>query len=150
MSCDASRVIERAVDVAAAWLRNRLQASGVPDQDGLLANALLEFLDAIPSPTGDERQADPPRHVGDVAHQLGTSSRTLERVALRYTGFTPAALIRRRRLQDAADRLRRDPTIDLSRLARDVGYSDHAHLTREFHRVLGFTPSVYRETRGTA
>jgi AraC-like DNA-binding protein len=27
----------------------------------------------------------------------------------------------------------------------EVGYADHAHLTRDFHQVLGFTPSVYRE-----
>jgi len=83
--------------------------------------------------------------VAEVAQELGTSTRTLERIALGYTGFTPAALIRRRRLQDAADRLRRDPTIDLARLATEVGYADHAHLTRDFRQVLGFTPSVYRE-----
>ena len=29
-------------------------------------------------------------------------------------------------------------------IAADLGYADHAHLTREFRRVLGFTPSGYR------
>jgi AraC-like DNA-binding protein len=32
----------------------------------------------------------------------------------------------------------------LSELAHRVGYSDHAHMTREFTRVMGTPPSVYR------
>jgi AraC-like DNA-binding protein len=47
-------------------------------------------------------------------------------------------------LQQAADRLQRDPTLDLTSLAQEVGYADHAHLTRDFRAVLGFTPSDYR------
>jgi AraC-like DNA-binding protein len=145
MADDGPGRIERAVEVVAAWLRERLMASGAPDRDARLASALLEAVEAIPSGNDARREAESPRHVAEVAWQLGTSTRTLERVALSYTGFTPAALIRRRRLQDAADRLRRDPTIDLARLATEVGYADHAHLTRDFRQVLGFTPSVYRE-----
>ena len=67
-----------------------------------------------------------------------------ERVAGTHTGFTPAALIRRRRLQDAADRLRHDPGANLAGLAHELGYADHAHLTRDFRTVLGFTPTTYR------
>ncbi|MBV9545848.1 MAG: AraC family transcriptional regulator [Chloroflexi bacterium] len=136
---------EAAVGAVAGWLRVRLRASGAANRDGRLANALLELLDAMPSDTTERRDAEPPRFVAEVARELGTSTRTLQRVALGYIGFTPAALIRRRRLQDAADRLRRDPTTDLARLALDVGYSDHAHLTRDFRQVLGFTPSAYRD-----
>jgi AraC-like DNA-binding protein len=29
-------------------------------------------------------------------------------------------------------------------VAADLGYADHAHLTRDFRTVLGFTPSAYR------
>jgi AraC-like DNA-binding protein len=53
-------------------------------------------------------------------------------------------LIRRRRLQEAAERVRGDPRADLARIAHDLGYVDHAHLTTDFRRVLGFTPSGYR------
>ena len=145
MAEDRPRRIESAVEAVAAWLRERLLERGAPDHDARLANALLEIVDAAPSGTNPRRDAELPRRVAEVAQELGTSTRTLERIALGYTGFTPAALIRRRRLQDAADRLRRDPTIDLARLATEVGYADHAHLTRDFRQVLGFTPSVYRE-----
>lgn len=59
-------------------------------------------------------------------------------------GLPPAAMIRRRRLQEAVDTVRSEPGVDLARLAADLGYADHAHLSREFRRVLGFTPSGYR------
>jgi AraC-like DNA-binding protein len=147
MSADGPLWIESAVDVVIVWLRERLYASRTPERDARLANALLEFVAAIPSESTERREAELPRHVAAVARGLGTSTRTLERVALAYTGFTPAALIRRRRLQDAADRLRRDPRIDLAKLAIEAGYSDHAHLTRDFRHVLGFTPSAYRNGR---
>lgn len=37
-----------------------------------------------------------------------------------------------------------DPDTDLAAIAADLGYTDHAHLTRDFRQVLGFTPSEYR------
>jgi AraC-like DNA-binding protein len=135
---------ERAAAVVADWIRERLSAAGGPNRDGLLANALLRVLDALP---GGSAADEPPKRVADLAADLGVSTRTLERVALAFTGFTPAALIRRRRLQYAADRLRREPDLDLASLAHEVGYADHAHLTRDFRGVLGFTPSAFREHR---
>jgi AraC-like DNA-binding protein len=145
MATDAPRRQEAAVATLAAWIRARMAAVGAPNHEGMLANALLDLVDALPSADAGSPHRPLPRQVGEAARRLGTSTRTLERVALRHTGLTPAALIRRRRLQDAADRLRRDPTLDLARLAREVGYADHAHLTRDFREVLGFTPSRYRD-----
>jgi AraC-like DNA-binding protein len=127
---------QRALDVVTGWVRRRLAAAGAPDADGLLANALLDVV------AGDGMEF--PRRVGEVAARLGVSVRTVQRLSLAHTGFTPAALLRRRRLQDAADRLRRDPGLDLARLAHETGYADHAHLTRDFRAVLGLTPSDFR------
>ncbi|HEY2595186.1 MAG TPA: helix-turn-helix transcriptional regulator, partial [Chloroflexota bacterium] len=143
MSTERAERYTWAIEVVAHWLRVRLAAAGAPDREGLLANALLEAVRGLPS--ADAPMDDsPPLRVAEVARELGTSARTLERVSLAHTGFTPAALIRRRRLQEAADRLQRDPTLDLTSLAHEVGYADHAHLTRDFRAVLGFTPSDYR------
>lgn len=88
-----------------------------------------------------------------AAERLHVSERTLQRLAVRYVGLPPAAMIRRRRLQEAAEWLRDDPDATLAAVAHDLGYSDHAHLTRDFRAVLGLTPSRYRsvatsETRG--
>ena len=76
----------------------------------------------------------------------GWAVRTLQRLARQYVGLPPAAMIRRRRLQEAAERLRHEPGIDIAAEANDLGYADHAHLTTDFRNVLNFTPSAYRRT----
>lgn len=121
----------RTVDAFSDWLTDRAPQ---PDEDARLANALAELVATDPTML----------HVGDVASRLGVSTRSAQRLCRRYVGLPPAAMIRRRRLQEAAETLRADPGVDLADLAADLGYADHAHLTRDFRSVLGFTPSVYR------
>lgn len=121
----------RAVEVFADWLVATVPA---PGEEGLLANAMAELIDGDPSLL----------QVTDAASRLGVSVRTLQRLARRYVGLTPLAMIRRRRLQEAAERLRTDPATDITGVAADLGYSDHAHLAGDFRTVLGFTPSSYR------
>ena len=53
-------------------------------------------------------------------------------------------MIRRRRLQEAAQRLREQPDTELAALAAELGYADQAHLAGDFRTVLGLTPSGYR------
>ncbi len=113
-----------------AWLAARV---GEPGEEALLANRLAVLAE------------DPAvRRVGTLAEQLAVSERTLQRLARTYIGLSPAVLIRRRRLQEAAERIRDDPDADLAALATELGYTDQAHLTNEFGRVLGFTPAGYR------
>ena len=50
------------------------------------------------------------------------------------------------RLQEAADRSRTDPAADLAAIAAELGYTDHAHLTNDFQKTLGFAPSTYRRS----
>jgi AraC-like DNA-binding protein len=122
----------RAVDAFTHWLDDSMPA---PDSEALLANAMADLIDGDPSVL----------QVEEAATRLGVSVRTLQRLARRYVGLPPAAMIRRRRLQEAADRLRREPGIDIAAVANDLGYADHAHLTTDFRNVLNFTPSAYRE-----
>jgi AraC-like DNA-binding protein len=120
-----------AVAAFAGWL-----AGQVPplDEEGRLANAMVELVDTDRSVV----------RVAEVASRLGISVRTLQRLSRRYVGLPPASLVRRRRLQEAAERLRTDPDADLAAVAVEFGYADHAHLTGDFRTVLGFTPSGYR------
>lgn len=122
---------ERAVDAFSAWLVARAGALGESARE---ANALVDALLG-------ERAASSPE---EAATRLAVSVRTLQRLAHRYVGLSPAAMIRRRRLQDAAERLRADPSLDLATLAAESGYADHAHLTRDFRAVLGIAPRTYR------
>lgn len=122
---------ENAVAVFARWLITR---AGEVSPVGRLANAMAQVL-------GGERGANTP---AEAAARLAVSLRTLQRMAHRYIGLPPAAVIRRRRLQDAAEQVREQPHLPLAEIAADLGYADHAHLTAAFRDVLGFTPSGYR------
>lgn len=83
------------------------------------------------------------RTVADLGAALHLSQRSIQRLAAHYVGMPPVLLLRRRRLQDAAERVRNCPGIDLPELALELGFADQAHLTREFRTVLGSTPRRY-------
>ncbi|NUT33091.1 MAG: AraC family transcriptional regulator [Hamadaea sp.] len=120
-----------AVTALGDWLGER--ALPVTDQ-ARQANAMADLLDGDPEV----------RTLDDAAARLLSSTRTLQRLATRYVGLAPAEMIRRRRLQEAAERVRAEPGLSLAEIATDLGYTDHAHLTRDFTLQLGFTPSAYR------
>jgi AraC-like DNA-binding protein len=105
-----------------------------PSADALLANELARIVDGDPDVL----------RVADAAARLGVSERTVSRLARRFIGVTPAAMIRRRRLQEAAEQLRADPRIPLAEIAARHGYADQSHLSRDFRAVLGITPAGYR------
>lgn len=126
---------ERAVDVFSRWLVERV---GTVDAAARQANAMVDVL-------GGEGAALTPV---EAATRLAVSVRTLQRMAHRYVGVSPAAMIRRRRLQEAAQLVREDPSADLSAIAAELGYADHAHLTRDFQSVLGLAPRTYRAELG--
>ncbi|WP_246045995.1 helix-turn-helix transcriptional regulator [Rarobacter faecitabidus] len=120
-----------AISAFTDWLYDRL---GTPSEEGLLANRMVAAADADSALLS----------VTDLAEHLHVSVRTVQRLAAKYVGLPPAALIRRRRLQEAAEQLRQNPSLDLAALAHELGYADHAHLTNDFRTTLGFTPSKYR------
>lgn len=53
-------------------------------------------------------------------------------------------MIRRYRLQEAAQRLREDSDVSVTDVAAELGYADQAHLCADFRTVLGFNPTAYR------
>jgi AraC-like DNA-binding protein len=124
-----------AVETFTDWLTGIAPA---PTQEALLANSMAELIDTDPAVL----------KVEDAATQLHVSARTLQRLAQRYVGLPPSMMIRRRRLQEAAERLRTDPNTNLATIAADLGYTDHSHLANEFRSVLGMSLSSYR--RGTS
>jgi AraC-like DNA-binding protein len=122
----------RAVDAFVRWLA--CVAGPEVSEEALLANRLVDVIGSDASVV----------RIEDAASGLAVSQRTLQRVARKYIGLSPAALIRRRRLQDAAERTRLDASADLAAIAAELGYADHAHLTNDFQKYLGFSPSTYR------
>jgi AraC-like DNA-binding protein len=122
------------VDVLSRWIRARV---GPLTGEARLANdaARLLMTDAAML------------RLEDAAARLSVSTRTLQRLAHRTVGLSPAAMIRRRRLQEAAQRVRDDPEEPLSAIAAQLGYSDQAHLAGDFRTVLGLTATEYRRAR---
>lgn len=124
---------DRALAAFAEWISGRLVP---PDEDGLLANAMEEIISSDRSIV----------RVDQLAQRLGVSMRGVQRLARRRVGLAPLAIIRRYRLQEAAQRLREEPSLSIASVAAELGYADHAHLTADFRKVLGCAPRAYRES----
>ena len=83
--------------------------------------------------------------VEQLAERTGMSVRALQRLFRRYVGVTPKWVIKRFRLQEAAERIERDAAASWTELAVELGYYDQAHFIKDFKAVLGQTPAQYRE-----
>lgn len=85
--------------------------------------------------------------IGGFVSQTGRSQRHLERQFQREMGLTPKGFARLRRFQAVAARLANPAPPALATLAIQSGYTDQAHLTREFRAFAGTTPAAFwRET----
>lgn len=101
------------------------------DDEGLLVNAVVAFVEDRPDVT----------RVAQVCEAFGQTERALQRLTRRRLGLNPKWLIQRRRLHEAAERLRDGS--DLAGVAADLGYSDQAHFTRDFRTVTAMTPGQF-------
>ncbi len=88
--------------------------------------------------------------VEQLAAAAGVSVRTLQRLFGEYVGASPAWVIRRWRIIEAAERAASGPAgwPGWADLAADLGYADHAHLARDVRLHLGVTPSDYLASQG--
>ncbi|WP_307811655.1 helix-turn-helix domain-containing protein [Planomonospora parontospora] len=79
--------------------------------------------------------------VDELAARSGRSVRSLQRLFRDYVGVGPKWVIRRFRLHEAAERVRQG--LGLAALAAELGYTDQAHLTRDFTAAVGMPPAAY-------
>ncbi|WP_121253657.1 AraC family transcriptional regulator [Nocardioides ferulae] len=103
------------------------------DDEGLLVNAVVEHVEGDPEV----------QRVSQLCEKFALGERTLQRLTARRIGLSPKWLIQRRRLHEAAERLRSPEPPDLSRVAVDLGYSDQSHFARDFRTATGLTPGQY-------
>ncbi|MEI2638256.1 MAG: ATP-binding protein [Microthrixaceae bacterium] len=123
-----------AVDCYVCWIVGNLSR---PSDAASLAN---EMEDLIATDRTIVR-------VDQAAEALGISVRSLQRLARQFVGVSPLAIIRRYRLQEAAERLREDPSVTIAQISSDLAYSDQAHLSADFRTVLAMAPGAYRLER---
>lgn len=120
----------------------------------VMRDAFEDYLDrcgARPDPTADdvttlvayaERTPSLTRADALAAH-ADMSLRTLQRLFTEYVGIGPKWVVQRFRLLDAAQAAHGGAAIDWAELAIELGFSDQAHLTRVFTRVVGTPPAAY-------
>ncbi|WP_028660734.1 helix-turn-helix domain-containing protein [Nocardioides insulae] len=122
-----------AVAVIAEALRSLLPV----DEEGVLVNRIVEFVE----------EHDDVLRVDQLSERTGRSERSLQRLLARRVGLTPKWLIQRRRLHEVAGRLRAGAATgrrgDLARVAAELGYTDQAHLSRDFRAVTGLSPGTF-------
>ena len=136
----AERVLASAdTDVIVAAFEGYLERLA-PEPDPVAAEVtrLVSYAERTPSLT----RAD------DLAVHAGVSLRTLQRQFTEYVGIGPKWVIQRFRLLDAQAAHGGD-AVDWAALAADLGFSDQAHLTRLFTRVVGTPPASYANDPGT-
>jgi len=79
----------------------------------------------------------------DLAREFGLGIRRLQRLFAEYVGVGPKWVIRRYRLHEAAAAAAGGAGPDWVGLAADLGYSDQAHLVRDFSAMVGVPPARY-------
>jgi AraC-like DNA-binding protein len=79
----------------------------------------------------------------DLAASAGISERSLHRLFERQIGVAPKWIVRRARVQEAAERVARGARVDWAATAQQLGYHDQAHLIRDFRAQVGVTPAAY-------
>lgn len=81
--------------------------------------------------------------VGSVAAAAHASVRTLERRFRRSSGRTVKDVAGAMRFEQVRNRLWTQPDSPLAALAQEFGYTDQAHLSRDFKRYSGATPAAF-------
>ena len=146
---DGVRIFEHPIARLQSSLSDMVKAGKVDDA---LAQVTQYFLNARSLVPGDSmlskagvamseaRGALPVSRVAAAAH---ATIRTLERKFKESSGHTVKDVSGLMRFEQARNRLWLHPLSNLAGLAADLGYTDQAHLTREFKRYSGTTPAAF-------
>ena len=81
--------------------------------------------------------------VADLADVVGLPAQSFAKAYLRYTGRSPHQFVLARRVERAADMLRRSP-LSLAEVAAACGFSSQQHMTHVLSDRLGIAPSAVR------
>jgi AraC family transcriptional regulator len=84
-----------------------------------------------------------PLSLAEIANEACVSPEHLCRIFKASTGSTPAALVRRERVDRAAVLLARS-NYSIAEIATQTGFANEFHLSRRFKAERGITPSSYR------
>ncbi|NSL85548.1 AraC family transcriptional regulator [Chitinophaga sp. Mgbs1] len=89
------------------------------------------------------RKANGAMPVSEVAAAAHATMRTLERRFRKSSGYTVKDVSGLMRFEQVRNHLWLHPDTRLAGLAHELGYTDQAHLSREFKRYSGTTPAAF-------
>lgn len=155
LGAPTSEIADKHVSLSSLWgtradeLQERLSATREPSE----AFALLErYLSArieaplLMHPAVAEVLATSwmPDRVSTIQRSTGFSPKHFIALFRAAVGLTPKHYFRIQRFNEVTRRLALQLEPSLSDLAAELGYSDQAHLSREFRELAGISPSHYR------
>lgn len=108
--------------------------------DNSLGNTTDSMLHKAGVALRDTNGTIPVKQVATAAH---ATVRTLERKFKQSSGHTVKDVASLMRFEQVRNHLWLDPAINLAGLAHELGYTDQAHLSREFKRHSGTTPAAF-------
>ena len=155
--------VDRTVDVVDHWgepgdrlvMTVRAAAGQAPDVEAARVDLLQSFLALlapadVPAGTGEvvgvaeliaqDRELS---RVEDLASRTGIEVRSLQRLFAEHVGLTPKQVIRRYRLLEAAEAASAGAPGSWADVALRLGFTDQAHLTRDFTAAFGVPPARY-------
>ena len=91
--------------------------------------------------------AEPTRPVTDIAAGLGVSHGHLDRQFTEQVGLSPRTLARILRMRRLLEEIDVYGSVGWAGKAAELGWSDQAHLIRDFKRHTGVTPSQYLDAQ---
>ena len=89
------------------------------------------------------RNLEQPLSLEELARRAHLSPVYFATMFRKYTGQSPMAYVRQRRMEVARAHLASSDD-SIERIARRVGFADPFHFSRVFRRVVGVAPSAYR------
>jgi AraC-like DNA-binding protein len=154
----ASTIDEPLVELETFWgrdgalLRERILEAPTAEgaltlmEEALLAHAVRP-LEPDPVVAWTVMALDRDMPVAEAVEHLGLSHSTLLRRFTAQVGLTPKRFARVRRLQRLLASVPAGPSAEWAAAAAECGYSDQAHLIKDFRALAGMTPSQYRPRR---
>lgn len=134
-------------ELAQVWLSQRSEAELMAATSSFLVSAFADDAPRVVAPSWGGRAlaelaGDAPS-TDVIAQRLALHPAWLARAYRAWRGEGMAETVRRKRVEQAALRLR-GGAAPLADIAADVGFCDQSHMNRAFRAVLGRTPLEVR------
>ena len=146
---DGVRILEHPIARLQSSLNKWIQADRI---DEALTQVKQYFLHARSQVAIDSmlfkagvamREANGAMPVSQVAAAAHATVRTLERKFKQSSGYTVKDVSALMRFEQVRNQLWLYPNSNIAGLAHELGYTDQAHLSREFKRYSGTTPAAF-------